>query len=672
MSSPRVTYYALLLALFLSATATAGAQQIVSLDIPQNICLGDSIPITFGIDTTDNIIFQYPEVTRGIVDTVFLPDGVPCDDMGCTYTSTVNFTDFADGSTITTAEAIRYLRLNIEHSYIADIYIALTCPNNSRVDIMRFGGQPTAQCYVNIPPGARQWLNGANMMGNEDFGQPNMVDGGGCDASINYHGTGWNYCWSNNTTSNYEYANLDGIIYRIGHAHNNKVDSSNVAEHTNFYHPDGHFNSLIGCPLNGDWTITVIDGYGGDNGYLYNWELALDGNLVETGECPVDSFSVNGAGAVRVDDTTFYLTLPASITHDTTVQYTFLVYDHCGNVFDTTATVTFRARQRTDIYHSVIENNLPYTFNGTQFDDTVTNRLFPLTDRFGCDSTVYFTLNVWRNIDLHLDTAVCSYNLPFDWLDTTFYGPTVLHYYLQTVNGADSNVTATFKVINADTVEIVKKICNGVPYTWIDGITYDDISQTAIYVIHRMPCDSIMRLHLALSDEAYFAQIRANPNPVGNDNLNVTLTDATDSESRLWTIGDRNDTARICTFTFPIAEDSVNVKLFARNRYGCTDSTTLTIRNNTHQLWAPNAFTPDNSTNRTFAIATNHVTTGTVYIYNRDGNLLTSFDLLSGSWDGTAKGRPCPQGTYVWKVDYTTMGSPQVVISRIGSVTILR
>ena len=672
MSKLRNVYNALLLALFLSPSVAAEAQQISRLDIPANICLGDSIPITFGFDESHNIMYQYAEVTRNIVETVFLPDGIPCS-MGCAYTSSVVFNNFAPGSLITSPQAIRYLRLNIEHSYIADLYIALKCPNGSEATVMKFGGQATSPCYNSIPVNDRSWDNqNVNLIGYEDLGVPGLPDRNGCDNELNPPGTGWNYCWSNNTISNYEYASADGIIYRIGHAHNTRVDSSNVAAHTNFFHPDQSFSSLIGCPLNGEWSVRVIDGYNGDNGYLFNWELALDGNLVETSDCPVDSFVVVGAGATRIDDTLFILTLPDDITHDTTVHYIFKVYDHCGNVYDDSAIVTYRVKQHTHIYRDVIENDLPYTYNETNFDDSVTNHLFPLTDRYGCDSTVHFNLNVWRNIDLHLDTAVCSYNLPLHWLDSTFYNSCTLHYDLQTVNGADSNVTATIRVIAADTVEITKKICNGVPYTWIDGITYNDISQTAIYVIHRMPCDSIMRLHLALSDEAYHAHISAFPNPVGNDNFNVTLTDITDSESRIWTIGDRNDTARICTFIFPVTEDSVDVNLFAKNRFGCTDSTTLTIRNNTHQFWAPNAFTPNESTNRTFAIATNHVTTGTVYIYNRDGNLLTSFDLLSGSWDGTAKGRPCPQGTYVWKVDYTTMGSPQVVISRIGSVTILR
>lgn len=673
MFKPRNTYKAMLLLILLSATATARAQNISRFDIPENICLGDSVLITFGYDESHNIMYQFAEVSRGIVETVFLPDGISCGSMGCAYTSSVNFNDFAPGAQITSPQAIRYLRLNIEHSYIADLYIALFCPNGNNATIMNFGGAPTSMCYSSIPENARNWNNNhTNLMGYEDLGIPSSYDHGGCNKDQNTPGIGWNYCWSDNTISDYQYASSDGIIYRTGHAHNGRVDSSNVAAHTNFFHPEQNFNSLIGCPLNGEWTVKVIDGYSGDNGYLFSWELALDGNLVESNECPVDSFAVLGPGAVRINDSSYYLTLPANITHDSTVRYIFKIFDECGNVTDTSTFVTFRAKKNIDIHRDVIENNLPYTYNEIPFDDSVSNYIFPLTDRFGCDSIVHFYLNVWRNIDLTLDTSVCSYNLPLVWLDSTFYNSCILHYNLQTVNGADSNVTAIIRVINADTIEVMRKICDGVPYTWIDGITYDDITLSPVYVLHRTPCDSILRLHLSISDEAYYAQIRAYPNPVGNDNYNVTLTDITDSESRIWTIGDRNDTARIYTFVFPITEDSVDVTLFARNRYGCTDSTTLTIRNNTHQFWAPNAFTPDESTNRTFAIATNQVIAGTVYIYSRAGNFITSFDLLTGSWDGTAKGHVCPQGTYIWKADYTTKGSPQVVVSRVGNVTILR
>lgn len=81
MFKPRNTYKAMLLLILLSATATARAQNISRFDIPENICLGDSVLITFGYDESHNIMYQFAEVTRGIVETVFLPDGIPCGSM---------------------------------------------------------------------------------------------------------------------------------------------------------------------------------------------------------------------------------------------------------------------------------------------------------------------------------------------------------------------------------------------------------------------------------------------------------------------------------------------------------------------------------------------------------------------------------------------------------------
>lgn len=35
------------------------------------------------------------------------------------------------------------------------------------------------------------------------------------------------------------------------------------------------FNSFIGCPLNGIWSINVMDADSTNNGYLYDFELVL-------------------------------------------------------------------------------------------------------------------------------------------------------------------------------------------------------------------------------------------------------------------------------------------------------------------------------------------------------------------------------------------------------------
>ena len=61
-----------------------------------------------------------------------------------------------------------------------------------------------------------------------------------------------------------------------------------------------------------------------------------------------------------------------------------------------------------------------------------------------------------------------------------------------------------------------------------------------------------------------------------------------------------------------------------------------------------------------------------MHIFDRKGLHITDFDALTGEWDGTKNGRPCPQGAYVWKLTYTTDFTPEVQQNDIGTVTILR
>ena len=54
----------------------------------------------------------------------------------------------------------------------------------------------------------------------------------------------------------------------------NGTTGNNIAMDTNgVYLPDGNFNDFIGCPVNGNWTITVQDNQGIDDGYIFQWGL---------------------------------------------------------------------------------------------------------------------------------------------------------------------------------------------------------------------------------------------------------------------------------------------------------------------------------------------------------------------------------------------------------------
>ena len=129
---PHLLRLTLCASLALALAPHAFAQQFVSINLPDNLCAGSQHTLTFGFRPVSNVRIFQPTTTLQQAGQVFLPDGQPCGTLGCSYRSTVTFTDFLQNSTITSAQDIKYVRLNIEHSYIGDIYIGITCPNGNK------------------------------------------------------------------------------------------------------------------------------------------------------------------------------------------------------------------------------------------------------------------------------------------------------------------------------------------------------------------------------------------------------------------------------------------------------------------------------------------------------------------------------------------------------------
>jgi subtilisin-like proprotein convertase family protein/uncharacterized protein YjdB len=251
------------------------------------ICVGTEGRIVIGTGSGSDIQIDEPsvhiEATLGQGVETFIPDGPNCDDH-C-YTSSVTFNDFAVDATVTSADDIRFLRINLEHSFIGDIQIKLICPNNRSATIL--------QDYFNTNNGGEDDYSYTwpYQVGNDhykvSFGTPNLTDGTNwytyCNEASNPSGTGANYVWSN--YSGYTYAGGEGYVYETA---NINTDASpiryqvkptvmgtdgNPASQT--YHPFQDFTSLIGCPLNGEWKVQVCDSWTEDNGWIFEWELKL-------------------------------------------------------------------------------------------------------------------------------------------------------------------------------------------------------------------------------------------------------------------------------------------------------------------------------------------------------------------------------------------------------------
>ncbi len=278
------------------AVRVRGSQDpFVSARLLNDVCEGAQIPLLVSMDSAATIIVapvgSIQETSLAVDSTVFIPDGPNCSGMPRCYSSSVNFTVFPPNATIGRAQDILGIRINMEHSFIGDINISIICPNGRTALLM---------------PDHNGVNDGAY------FGAT-IDDSGGCNANAP-QGTGWNYCWSENST----YAQLSGYCYNnVGHDAYNTVDSSHVAHgypgHPGFvqgqqyYQPYQSFSNLIGCPLNGLWQIQVCDEWGIDDGFVYSWELTLDPDLMPqdwTYDVNITGISWDGSNIIPTSDST--------------------------------------------------------------------------------------------------------------------------------------------------------------------------------------------------------------------------------------------------------------------------------------------------------------------------------------------------------------------------------
>lgn len=351
------------------------------------LCVGQTFTPGIGYEDTHDIVLQevgYSQhATLKVNDTVFLPDGISCPPYGIYYRSNVTFTEFAPGTTITSANDIQYVRIKMEHSAIEDVKIEIYCPNGHSSTILPFPNfESTLDLSGPIPVPEYFRVN---------MGIAYRPDGGTCSSALNPMGEPWNYIWSNNSTLGYQYASSNGGFFSISnfHGHYNphwdtelspffdtyhsySVDSSNMANMTQIYHPYQSFNSLIGCPLNGNWYIQVQDMLEFDNGYIVEWELSLDPDLLPSVwdySIGVDTFYFTGNqvldGSTLQPQTSGSPTFGLTLIDDFGCQYdtTFHIEVHDWPAVDLGADISVCPGTNVYLHPTQTNNTCQYTWN---------------------------------------------------------------------------------------------------------------------------------------------------------------------------------------------------------------------------------------------------------------------------------------------------------------------
>ena len=332
-------------------------------------------------------------------DTTFLPDG-----NGVTYTTQIPISGFGVGETIDSLSQILQICATMEHSYLGDLELKLT--------------SPTGQICV---------LKEQNGGGSCDLGEPiatGPVDGA-AGSLITTPGTGYQYCWNSNPT----------YVTMVGESNNftrNYTDATGN-NYTDNYLPAGSYQSfdplsnLLGSLMNGNWTLDITDQFNLDNGYVFEWNVALVGSAPDTlvvinepdsiymngfitqAQCGGNDGAINLTVAGAFPPFTFLWSTGATtedVSNLSAGNYTVVVTDSMGcsdsttfnlnnissmNITSSVTQVTCAGGNDGAIDVTTSGGTLPYTFSwntGPTTEDisglTAGNYIITITDSAGC------------------------------------------------------------------------------------------------------------------------------------------------------------------------------------------------------------------------------------------------------------------------------------------------
>ncbi len=207
----------------------------VSQDV-DTVCPGDPVSLTGVVSTNEWVM--------SITDTQVVQECIT-DDQGITQSFCWNVNAFEPGQLITSGSDLESVCMTIEHSWVADVWMYIQCPNGQQAEI--------------------NYYSTSNPCSGESFGVPDEADD--CNP-----GVGYDYCWT-----------MDAAI-----SHTDWCDSESSDVPAGEYLPTGSYDDLIDCPINGEWCVVIVDDWGGDDGTLFSVSLNFDESIL-----PSDTWTIN-------------------------------------------------------------------------------------------------------------------------------------------------------------------------------------------------------------------------------------------------------------------------------------------------------------------------------------------------------------------------------------------
>jgi subtilisin-like proprotein convertase family protein len=285
-------------------------------DLDPQVCAGDTVYLNAIVDTinSNNNVSVIPNPgsfqSGGVrSDSLPLPDGT-----GAVYETSINFTEFSPGQVLENVNDLEGICVVMEHSWLFDLDVFLTCPDGTQII-----------------------LQNQEFIGNEVFlGEPFEADDIGTPNPPG-QGVGYEYCWTPNATNGTwtDYAN--------------QFDPQTLP--SGDYSAFDDMSALVGCPLNGEWTIIVQDQWGSDNGWIFEWSINLNPALYPS----IETFTPGIIDFAWENNPSIFYYSPDSIAaapqNAGTANYTFEVTNDFGCTYDTTVNFAVLPFTHPDCYN---------------------------------------------------------------------------------------------------------------------------------------------------------------------------------------------------------------------------------------------------------------------------------------------------------------------------------
>ena len=342
-----------------------------------------------------------------------------------------------------------------------------------------------------------------------------------------------------------------------------------------------------------------------------------------------------------------------------------------------------------------------YRWHGTTYTNSGEYEYHTNTTH-GCDSVVTLHLTIINSYNTDLYDTVC-YGEPYTWYNETFTGTGNHTHMLVSSNGCDSLLTMHLYQLPAVRVSIDEMhSCRTAQYTltanstnadqfewWSEPDNGELASQTNEAEVTVLPL-ATTTYHVKSWTAGYEecavsasitvepvrtarAAIDAHPEYLTIDRTEWNATDrGVGADWREWYVdgvyyGDAN---HINGQIVP-AIDSLSLVLIVGTGE-CADTARRSIPYINAGLWLPNVFTPSQDDNNRFGAVGTGIYNYKLWVYTREGLRVFYSESMGDKWDGTHNGTKCPQGTYTYRVAYSTIAEPESEIVEIGTVMLLR